>query len=408
MRPALDYVRHHVIAILALICSLLALAGASYASFGLPAASVGARQLRDNSITPAKFNRGVINGAVRAWAIVGASGRVIAGGGKPRVIHTASLPGQYAISWGVNLPHACATVANISGNHSPVTEPTTDKPHCGLCRRVELLQGQGTPQQCHNCRDVRPGRSLAAAWVLYGRDLLRERAGMVRGRITMGGTTTRCVAAVAATFVAVLLFAASARAGYYDVQDMHGLQCPQRSVCRQLDRTRIQDIGRVRDQQRRLRSARDRHVQRLQRAPRLRRPMGGGDSIAAPSRSSMRIRVRARYGLTAHCTKMGSRPATSGGKVATTAAPRTSSTRVRGAQPASVARTGSIAPSSLRDISVGERHVQSEVKLSARRVGGWSSSEASNFRYARTPARSSSPSPATSGTNAAGCEAAGR
>ena len=122
MRPALDYVRHHVIAILALICSLLALAGASYASFGLPAASVGARQLRDNSITPAKFNRGVINGAVRGWAIVSPSGRVIAGGGKPRAFHEAALPGNYGITWGVNMPRTCATVASISNSLSAVTE----------------------------------------------------------------------------------------------------------------------------------------------------------------------------------------------------------------------------------------------------------------------------------------------
>ncbi len=122
MRPAIEYVRHHAIAILALICSLLALAGASYASFGLPAGSVGARQLRDNSITPAKFNHKLINGAVRAWAIVAANGHVIAGGGNPIVRRTPALPAQYDVLWGVNLPHACASVANINSNHSPVTE----------------------------------------------------------------------------------------------------------------------------------------------------------------------------------------------------------------------------------------------------------------------------------------------
>ena len=143
MRPALDYVRHHVIAILALLCSLLALAGASYASFGLPAASVGARQLRDNSITPAKFNRGVINGAVRAWAIVGASGRVIAGGGKPIVRRTTALPGQYFVLWGVNLPHACASVANINGKHSPVTEPPPTNLTAGYAVLSNAFIGKG-------------------------------------------------------------------------------------------------------------------------------------------------------------------------------------------------------------------------------------------------------------------------
>ena len=92
MRTALDYLRRHAIAVLALICSLLALAGASYATLRLPAGSVGARQLRDNSITPDKFNHKVINGAVRAWAIVSATGRLIAGGGGPVIRRNPTLP----------------------------------------------------------------------------------------------------------------------------------------------------------------------------------------------------------------------------------------------------------------------------------------------------------------------------
>ena len=64
MVKILSYIGHHAIAILALVCSLLALAGASYAAFAVPAGSVGARQLRNNSITPDKFNHKLINGAV--------------------------------------------------------------------------------------------------------------------------------------------------------------------------------------------------------------------------------------------------------------------------------------------------------------------------------------------------------
>jgi hypothetical protein len=143
MRPAIEYVRHHAIAILALICSLLALAGASYASFGLPAGSVGARQLRDNSITPAKFNHKLINGAVRAWAIVAANGRVIAGGGQPRVFYDPGLPGQYPITWGVNLPHACATVANINSQHSAVTEGPPTNLTAGYAVVGNAFRGKG-------------------------------------------------------------------------------------------------------------------------------------------------------------------------------------------------------------------------------------------------------------------------
>ena len=122
MRSALNYVGRHAIAILALTCSLLALAGASYAALNIPAGSVGARELKNDSIDFTKFNHKLINGAVRAWAIVGASGRLIAGGGKPSVGRDPALPAQYVILWGVNLPPACATVANINTNHSPITE----------------------------------------------------------------------------------------------------------------------------------------------------------------------------------------------------------------------------------------------------------------------------------------------
>ncbi len=93
MLKILNYISHHAIAILALICSLLALAGASYAALSVPAGAVGARQLRDNSITPEKFNHRQINGAVRAWAIVGASGHLIAGGGRPVIRRNPTFPG---------------------------------------------------------------------------------------------------------------------------------------------------------------------------------------------------------------------------------------------------------------------------------------------------------------------------
>ena len=122
MLKILNYVSHHAIAIVALICSLLALAGASYAALSIPAGSVGARELKSDSIDLTKFNHRLINGAVRAWAIVGASGRLIAGGGKPIIRRTPALPAQYVLLWGVNLPHACASVASINSNHSPITE----------------------------------------------------------------------------------------------------------------------------------------------------------------------------------------------------------------------------------------------------------------------------------------------
>jgi hypothetical protein len=74
----LDYLRRNALAALAFACSLLALGGASYAAFSLPAGSVGTRQLRtgavtnrklaNGSITPAKLDSRTIGGSVRHWA----------------------------------------------------------------------------------------------------------------------------------------------------------------------------------------------------------------------------------------------------------------------------------------------------------------------------------------------------
>ena len=143
MRTALDYLRRHAIALVALICSLLALAGASYATLRLPAGSVGARQLRNNSITPDKFNHKLINGAVRAWAIVAANGHLIAGGGGPVIRRNPTFPANYFVLWGVNLPHACASVATINGNQSPKTEPPPTSLTAGYAVLENSFTGKG-------------------------------------------------------------------------------------------------------------------------------------------------------------------------------------------------------------------------------------------------------------------------
>ena len=143
MLKTVNYLRDHAIAILALVCSLLALAGASYAALSLPAGSVGARQLRNNSITPNKFNHKLINGAVRAWAIVAANGHLIAGGGGPVIRRADPSLGQYVVLWGVNLPHACASVANINSNQSPKTEPPPTSLTAGYAVLANVFTGKG-------------------------------------------------------------------------------------------------------------------------------------------------------------------------------------------------------------------------------------------------------------------------
>jgi hypothetical protein len=121
----LDYLRGHALALTALACSVLALAGASYAAVALPAGSVGTAQLRNGSITPPKFNRSIA-GYVRAWAHVSASGHIIAG--SPGAIANynglsgTTVPGpNYFVGWKkAKLSTHCAAVVTLDSN-GPVT-----------------------------------------------------------------------------------------------------------------------------------------------------------------------------------------------------------------------------------------------------------------------------------------------
>lgn len=110
---ALHHLRRNIIAYAALF---VALGGTGYEA-SLPAQSVRAAQLRDHSIRPAKHDPSLISGTVRAWAIVGPKGRVLAGGGKPRA-HETAISGTYDVVWGVKLARRCATIATIDGQYS--------------------------------------------------------------------------------------------------------------------------------------------------------------------------------------------------------------------------------------------------------------------------------------------------
>lgn len=90
------YLRGNAVSYLALF---VALGGTGYAAVSLPAGSVGSRALQNHSITPDKFNRQFINGTVRAWAVVGPSGKVQESAGKPFVHAFTIAPGSYAITW---------------------------------------------------------------------------------------------------------------------------------------------------------------------------------------------------------------------------------------------------------------------------------------------------------------------
>jgi hypothetical protein len=118
MKSVLEHVRRNVVGYIALF---VALGGTGYAAVTLPQGSVGARQLKNHAIEPIKLSPKFINGNVRAWAVVTASGRVVGGGGKPEGGPPVT-PGVYEISWGVKLKSSCGMIATIDFGHSPATE----------------------------------------------------------------------------------------------------------------------------------------------------------------------------------------------------------------------------------------------------------------------------------------------
>jgi hypothetical protein len=110
----LDYLRHHAIAVTALGCSILALAGASYAAISIP----------NGSITASKLNQHSIGGYVLAWAHVRSDGRVLSGSPGATAAFASELtdepppPGDnYSVGWrGVKVPGRCAAAVTIDDN----------------------------------------------------------------------------------------------------------------------------------------------------------------------------------------------------------------------------------------------------------------------------------------------------
>ena len=98
MTRVLAYLRHHALAGLALVCSLLSLAGASYAAFRLPGGSVGTRELKNGAVTAAKLDPTSVAASVRAWANLTWSGgwRVKA---STSDIHVATAAVGELVSW---------------------------------------------------------------------------------------------------------------------------------------------------------------------------------------------------------------------------------------------------------------------------------------------------------------------
>ena len=139
------YLRQHVLAALALVCSLLSLAGASYAAFSLPAGSVGARELKNRAITAVKLDPTSVAASVRAWANPAVGRRVARSGVEQR--HSACRTAGFGevVSWRhTRFPSNCMASVTPQRNFAPGGPGGT-----GTVRwlRLDLLQPPGAQLQ---------------------------------------------------------------------------------------------------------------------------------------------------------------------------------------------------------------------------------------------------------------------
>ena len=89
------FLRHLQTNVVAYLALFVALGGTSYAALSVPAGSVGARQLKNHSIAPVKFDRSSIAGYVRGYAEINSQGQLV-----------ASRPRAHLITWRTTGPAA--------------------------------------------------------------------------------------------------------------------------------------------------------------------------------------------------------------------------------------------------------------------------------------------------------------
>lgn len=123
LKVLVHHARRHVIAYMALTCSMLALGGAAYATLQIPPGAVGERQIKNKVIDPIKWDPIYTTGFVRRWATVSASGAILSTspGGQSK----ATSAGNVVVTWGDAFAGWCAPIVTVKGGSATATPPTT-------------------------------------------------------------------------------------------------------------------------------------------------------------------------------------------------------------------------------------------------------------------------------------------
>jgi hypothetical protein len=118
-----DHARSNMIAYVALVFSILALAGGAYAAWTVPPHSVGALQLRNRSVGQIKLDPRTIGGSVRHWAQVAAEGNIASSSSRAR---DNGIPrdGDYVITWSDTFSNRCVALATPRATAGVLSPPS--------------------------------------------------------------------------------------------------------------------------------------------------------------------------------------------------------------------------------------------------------------------------------------------
>ena len=117
IKRLIHHANRHSIAYLALVCSMLALAGASYASLHIPNGAVGEKQLKNHVIDPVKWDPTYVTAFIRRWAHVDASGRLL----NSSPFAQSAIVGvtvSYDVTWGDAFSGNCMPLTTVEGGQA--------------------------------------------------------------------------------------------------------------------------------------------------------------------------------------------------------------------------------------------------------------------------------------------------